>query len=221
VSCPIVIVGSGGHAHVVADIVALDARFTIAGFLDDVQTDRYGTAFAGSIVLGATDLLPSLAAQGVRHGFVAIGQWQARVTLAERLRESGFSLPVLRHPAATLARDVAVGDGSVLMAGAIVNPGARLGASVIVNTAASVDHDCEIDDGVHIAPGARLAGHVHVGRGAWIGIGAVVKDRVRIGAGSMIGAGAVVVKDVPEGVVAFGNPATVVRRIIDVETAAL
>lgn len=218
---PLVIVGSGGHARVVADIVALSGEFSIAGFLDDVNDDRHGKPFCGSTVLGSTDLLASLAAQGVQHGFVAIGAWRARLALAERLATAGLRLPVLRHPAAVVAADVDMLPGTVLMAGAIVNPGTVVAGHVIVNTAASVDHDCRLDEGVHIAPGATLSGHVRVGRGAWIGVGAVVKDRITIGAGSIVGAGAVVVKDVPEGVVAYGNPAIVVRRVIDVETATL
>ncbi|MGH7634357.1 MAG: acetyltransferase, partial [Gemmatimonadaceae bacterium] len=88
----------------------------------------------------------------------------------------------------------------------------------IVNTAASVDHDCDLADGVHVACGAHLAGHVRVGRGAWIGIGAVVRERVTIGAGAMIGAGAVVVSDVPPGVLAFGVPARVIREWTDGQT---
>jgi UDP-N-acetylbacillosamine N-acetyltransferase len=100
-----------------------------------------------------------------------------------------------------------------LAAGSVVNPGATLGRNVIVNTCASVDHDCVLEDGVHISPGAHLGGGVTVGRGTWIGIGAVVRDHVMIGAGVTIGAGAVVVKDIPDGVMAYGVPARVVKEI--------
>ena len=209
----IVIAGAGGHARVVADVVALTGGYAIAGFLDDQHPERHGSAMCGTAILGGLEQLPLLARAGVRCGFVAVGDCRARLRLADQFVAAGFVLPTLAHPASVRARDVVLGPGTVLVAGAIVNPGARLGANVIVNTAASVDHDCVIEDGVHIACGARLAGNVVVGRGAWIGIGAVVKERVRIGAHTVVGAGAVVLKDLPDGVIAYGAPAKVVDHV--------
>jgi sugar O-acyltransferase (sialic acid O-acetyltransferase NeuD family) len=209
---PVVVVGAGGHARVVADILQLIGH-TIAGFLDEVNTERWGTSFEGARVLGGLDQLAVLLNSGVRHAFIAVGECQARLRLAHAAREAGFELPVLQHPKSVVASGVTLGSGSLIVAGAIVNPGSRLGEQVLVNTAASVDHDCQIEDGVHVCPGARLAGGVMVGRGAWIGIGAIVKDGLRIGAGSTIGAGSLVLEDVPAGVVAFGSPARIVRSI--------
>jgi acetyltransferase EpsM len=210
---PLVIIGAGGHARVVSDIARLTRKYSIAGFLDDANAASRGTEFCGATILGGLEQLEKLLGAGVRHACVAVGHGEGRLHLARRATEAGFELPVLMHPSAVCAIDVSIGPGTVLVAGAIVNPGARLGANVIVNTAASVDHDCTIEDGVHIACGARLAGHVHVGRGAWVGIGAVVKEHVRIGAGATIGAGAVVLRDIPEGVVAYGVPAQVIQHV--------
>ena len=83
---------------------------------------------------------------------------------------------------------------------------------MIINTCASVDHECVVEEGAHVGPGVRLGGHVRVGKGTWIGIGATVKDRIRIGARAVIGAGAVVLNDIPDGVVAYGVPANVIRE---------
>jgi acetyltransferase EpsM len=209
----IVLVGASGHARVVADIIQLSTNFHIAGYLDDLDPARHGAVFNGGRVLGGLEQLASLSAAGVRFAAVAVGDCAARLEIAGRLRPAGFDRPSLVHPRATVARDVAVGPGSVFVAGAVVNPGARIGESVIVNTGASVDHDCEIADGVHIACGAHLAGAVHVGRGAWIGIGAIVKEQVRIGAGTIVGAGALVLHDLPDHVVAYGSPARIVRHV--------
>ncbi len=209
----LLIVGAGGHARVVADIVRLTGAFEVAGFLDDRDPNRAGETFCGSTVIGGLTRLADLAREGVRNAAVAIGDCDARLTLSERLVEAGFDLPLLIHPSAIVAADAAVGAGSVLVAGAIVNSGARVGSSVIVNTAASVDHDCVVEDGAHIACGARLAGHVRVGRGSWIGIGAVVREHVRIGKRVVVGAGALVLKDLPDDVVAYGAPARVVDHV--------
>jgi acetyltransferase EpsM len=102
-----------------------------------------------------------------------------------------------------------------VVAGAVLNPAVEVGEHVIVNTCASVDHESVIEDGAHVGPGTRLGGRVRIQRGAWIGIGATIRDRVTIGAGARIGAGAVVLTDIPAGVVAYGVPAQVVRRVSD------
>lgn len=209
----LVIIGAGGHARVAADIATLSKEFAIAGFIDDVNPERHGKAFCGSTILGGGEQLPTLKRDGVRHAFVAIGQSHARLQWAQTALENGFELAVLRHPSAICATDVVIAAGVLVAAGAIINPAVRIGANVIVNTAASVDHESVIEEGAHIGPGARLGGCVVVGRCAWIGIGAVVRDRIRIGCQSIVGAGAVVVKDVPDAVIAYGNPARVARSI--------
>lgn len=209
----LVILGSGGHARVVADIVRREGRFEIAGFLDDVNRDRHGQTLAGAPILGGRERVPSLRGQGVEHAIVAIGDCPARVALAGELRQAGLRLATALHPAAVIASDATIGDGTVVAAGAIVNPNCRVGENVIVNTAASVDHDGVVEEGAHLSPGVRLAGRVTIGRGAWVGIGAIVIDGIRIGARAVVGAGAVVVRDLPSDVLAYGVPARVVRPL--------
>lgn len=208
-----IIWGAAGHAMVAADAIRAADSHQIIGFLDD-RDHRWGTPFAGATILGGRRALPSLRDDGVTHIVIAIGDNEARARLADTARGHGFSLATVIHPRATVALDVPVGDGTVIAAGAVVNPGASLGDNVIVNTCASIDHECIIHDGVHIGPGAHLAGCVEVGRLTWVGIGATIKDRVRLGERSLIGAGAVVLSDVPDGVVAYGVPARVVRESV-------
>jgi acetyltransferase EpsM len=203
--------GAGGHSRVVADIVRLAGAYQLAGFLDNVNPGRDGEMFCGAPVFGGADGPERLRAAGVTHAISAVGDCAARLRLAEVASGLGFVLAMAIHPRSTLAADVTVGPGTVIAAGAVVNPGANLGAHVIVNTCASVDHDCRVHDGAHIAPGARLAGCVTIGRGTWVGLGALVKENVTIGAGSLVGAGAVVLSDLPDNVLAYGAPARVIR----------
>jgi acetyltransferase EpsM len=206
----IVLWGASGHARVVADILARAGRFTACGYVDEVTPARWGTSFCGQPVLSPDDA-KTLFAQGVRAAIIAIGNCAVRLAAAERARALGFTLETAVHPAAVVGADVTLGPGTVLAAGAIVNPGSVLGAHVIINTAASVDHDCRLADGVHVAPGARLAGTVTVGTAAWVGLGALVAENRTIGARTLVGAGSVVVRDLPDDVVAYGNPARVRR----------
>lgn len=208
---PLVIWGAGGHASVVADVVRSSGAATIAGFLDDMNPRRHGTAFCGVRILGGHEQFEILRRDGVAHILVAIGDNSLRARVAEMAQAAGFALFTAVHPRAVVASEAGLGAGSVVMAGAVINPGARVGRNVIVNTGATVDHDCVLEDDVHISPGAHLAGAVRVGRATWIGIGAAVIQGLRIGERVVVGAGAVVVKDLPDAVVAYGNPARVVR----------
>jgi acetyltransferase EpsM len=210
---PVAVWGASGHALVVADILRLTGRCRIAGFLDDVNPGRRGEAFCGAKVLGGREQLAALRRRGVRHLALAFGDCAGRLELAELARERGFTLLTAVHPRAVVAGDVALGEGTVVAAGAVINPAARIGRVVIVNTSASVDHECLVEAGAHVAPGAHLAARVTVGRGAWVGLGAAVKEGVSIGAGACVGAGAVVLADVPPGMLAYGVPARAVKRV--------
>jgi acetyltransferase EpsM len=209
----VVIWGASGHALVVADTIRLEGVYEIIGMLDDRNPERGGSEYHGFRVLGGREQLEGLRREGVEHAIVGVGDCAARLALADLLVESGFRLATAIHPRAILAADVKVGAGTLVVAGSVINPAAILGDNVIVNTGASVDHECILEDGVHIAPGVHMAAGVEIGRGAWVGIGSIVKERVRIGRGSLIGAGSLVLNDIPDGVIAYGRPAKVVRPV--------
>jgi len=208
--------GASGHAMVIADAVRLAGEYRIAGFLDDLHPDRRGAAFCDARILGGREQLSRLRDRGVEHIIVAVGDCRTRLRLAAVARQQGLTLARAVHPKATVAADVTLGPGSVVMAGAVINSGSRIGENVIVNTSASVDHECVLEDGVHVCPGVHLGGNVHVGRATQLGIGSSAINGIRIGAGTLIGAGAVVVDNVPDEVLAYGVPARVVKRQLKV-----
>lgn len=199
----LVVLGAGGHAKVVID-AARCAGWHLAGVLDD-DPAKQGGAFFGVAVLGdcggwrALDLAPAYV--------VAIGSNDARARLQCKLEADGRRIATVRHPFTALAQGTLVGGGTVLMAGAVVNPDTVLGRGVIINTGATVDHDCRVADWVHIAPGSTLCGGVQVGAGTLIGVGARVLPGVRIGRGCMVAGGAVVHRDLPDSARVAGVPA--------------
>lgn len=148
-------------------------------------------------------------------GFVvAIGNPHGRFRLKfeEFLSKEGLEPVTLAHPTAWIADNAQIGIGCQFMAGAIVAPEAKIGRQCIINTRASVDHECILEDGVEIAPGATLCGLVHAEVNAWICTGATVLPRIHIGADAIVGAGAVVTRDVPAEVTVVGVPAKIIHR---------
>jgi len=197
------VAGAGGHAKVV--IATLQAfGFEVAGAWDD-DVARVGEAILGVPVRGAIDDLPRDASI-----VVAIGSNRVRAAVVGRLPEGRFCR--VTHPRAWVHSSVCVGAGTVLFAGVVVQPGSKLGEHVIVNTAASVDHDCVLEDFVHVGPGVRLAGNVVVRKGGFLGVGACALPGVEIGAWATVGAGAVVVQSLPAGSTAVGCPARPLAR---------
>lgn len=203
----VVVYGAGGQARVLLELMDCAGICPIAGLIDD-NPDFHGTKIDGILVLGPIDRLSGLIrVHRIHRAVIAIGDNINRHKFAQHARSLGLRLPVLIHPHACVSPTATLGDGSVVMAGAIVSAHVAMGELGIVNTRASIDHDCILGDCVHIAPGVTLAGGVTVGNGTLIGVGASILPGLCIGDNSVIGAGAVVIHDVPSHCTVVGNPA--------------
>ena len=204
---PILILGGGGHAKVVADTL-LASGFEVVGFLD--RNPKIGSLI-GIRQLGDAD--PSGFKEYapdeimLANGFGSIGDGRLRTLQFEGWKERGFSFLTVLHPAAVLSSAAELEEGGQVMAGAVVQAGCCIGINSIVNTGAVIDHDCRLGAHVHVATGARLSGGVTIGGGGHIGTGAVVLQGISIGENSIVGAGSVVVRDVPSNTRVMGVPA--------------
>lgn len=208
----VIIIGAGGHAQVVADILfrGFEAKkdYQPIAFLDD------DPALIGKVIMGLP-LSGSIGQIGqCEHDavVVAIGDNRARAGIFKAIRNKGERIISVVHPTAVIASDVRLGQGSMICAGAVVNTGTVIGDGAILNTSCTVDHHNIIEDFAHLAPGVHLGGDVHVGEGTLVGIGSVVIPRCSVGKWAVIGGGAVVIKDIPSYVTAVGVPARIVKR---------
>ena len=201
--------GSAGHAKVLAALIARQGGVVLATFDNDPRARPLDGVPLAIGEAGFARWAEATAGLDAVVGLAAIGGARGRDRLAiqQLFARHGLRLAPLVHPDASVCASAQLGPGTQVLAQAVVAADARIGAAGIVNHRASVDHECVLGDGVHVAPGATLCGCVTVGDGAMIGAGAVVLLRLAIGADAVVGAGAVVVRDVPAGAAVVGNPA--------------
>ena len=196
-----IILGAGGHAAVIADILYCRGD-SLRGFLDD--SIDVGTEVLGARVIGK---LHDCDIYGDCVFIIGIGDNNKRKKIAEKYK---FNYGLAIHPSAIVGHEVEIGCGTVVMAGSIINSRTVVGSHCIINTKASIDHDNSLGDYVHISPGATLGGTVQIGSVTHIGIGVCVKNNISVHDNVIVGAGAVVVSDIVEHGTYVGVPA---RRI--------
>ena len=206
---PVIVLGGGGHAKVVIEAL-LRASVAMLGIVDN-DPARIGEKLLGIPIIGDDSTVFLHPAHSVRlvNGLGSVGLSMRRQVLFQNLKGKGYTFHSVVHPSAIIASEVTLSEGAQIMAGVVIQPGTQIGQNTIVNTRASIDHDCRIGDHVHVAPGVTLSGGVTIGSGGHIGTGATVIQGISIGPNSLVAAGAVVVRDVEEGTTVRGVPARV------------
>lgn len=204
---PVIILGAGGHAKVLVEVLLKSGK-VIAGIVDPDLT-LVGTNILGVPVLGCDEVVNGYSTTDFHlvNGLGSVSVPLKRQQLFDRFKALGYFFATVIHPSAIIASDAVLSEGTQIMAGTVIQPGCRIGINSILNTRASVDHDCIIGDHVHVAPGVTLSGGVSVGSRSHIGTGATVIQGISIGIGCLIAAGSVVTKDVCDGAKVRGVPA--------------
>jgi len=192
--------GAGGHAKVIISCLRANG-LSIAGIFDDDLSKKE---------LG---LIPVLGSYRVENEpqeplILSIGNNHIRRKIAALIQHR-FGKVI--HPSAIVDPSVQVGEGTVVLHNAVLQADVKIGRHVIINTSVSVDHECSIEDFVHIAPGAILCGNVYVGEETMIGAGTTVTPNLKIGKHCLIAAGSVITKNIPDFAIVRGNPARVIK----------
>lgn len=197
----IYLIGAGGHARVIAEILELTGRPAGGAFDNDLSKTLWDYPvylFPGPFNAASDQLI------------LAIGDNKIRQRLASLYAALEFAIAI--HPGSIISSRVSIGKGTVIMGAALINSGTSIGNHCIINSHASVDHDCKVGDYVHISPNVTLCGSIEIGSGTHIGAGAVIIPGKKIGANSVIGAGSVVITDIPDNCTAVGNPARIIKE---------
>lgn len=214
---PVVILGAGGHAMVIWDLLECLERYQVLGFTDPSIKPGTPKVLGTSTVhiLGDDKVLSHCLVKEAKLLLIAgVGPEPSHVrqavirTIESYGPERTFAAV---HPHAAIAKSAKIGRGTVIMAGAVINPGAVIGVHCVINTGATIDHECHLANNVFVQPGVHLGGKVVIEEGAVIGIGASIRENVHVGRNAYVGGGAFVNRDAPDDAIVAGVPAKLLR----------
>lgn len=201
---PIIIIGNGGHASVLTEILLSQGEKILGFTAPTLENNSFNLPY-----LGMDEIIQNYPASEVDLvlGLGMIKPSPLREKIFSYFQGNGYQFKSVIHPLAIIAPSVKLGHGVQIMAGAIVQTNTTIDDNTIINTGTLIDHDCQIGSQTHISPGSKISGNVHIEKGTHIGTGATIIQGIHIGANCLIGAGAVVVKNIKSNVKAFGVPA--------------
>ena len=191
---PVIVLGAGGHARVLVDALLLDS-VQILGMTD---VNPQSQPFLGVPFLGNDTVVEQHSPNDILlvNGIGSVSQPYLRQRIFQKFKSMGFCFRDVIHHSSVIAGDVKLGEGVQVMAGAVVQCGGEIGDNTIINTCASIDHDCQIGPHIHLGPGVALSGNVCIEELSHIGTGTKIIQSVRIGARSLIKAGTVVTSNI-------------------------
>lgn len=204
------IIGAGGHARVVYEILSTDHNVEVEAFVDNTPRGS-NEEIMGVPVVGPHSEVAGYVDDGVGGVIIAVGDNEIRADHFETFIRRGLTPVNAVHDNAHVSPHATIGEGVVVQSSAEVMTNARIGDNTIVNTGAIVEHETTVGDNAHIGPGSAIAGRVEIEDGVFIGMGCDVKEHVHIGKEAIVGAGSVVLEDVPAGSMVAGLPAEVKR----------
>jgi sugar O-acyltransferase (sialic acid O-acetyltransferase NeuD family) len=209
----VVIIGGGNQAHYTIDIIEKEGLYNIVGIIDSIC--EIGSERFGYKILGRQENIVEIINQyQIQGGLITIGDNWIRHIVSKQILElvPNFKFVNAIHPSVIIGNNVKLGFGVTAMAGVIFNPKSTIGNFTFFATGAQIEHDCTISDFASVSAGSVTGGYVKLGKFSALTLGVTVLDRLEIGENTVVGAGSLVVKPLPSNVLAYGNPAKIIRK---------
>ena len=206
---PVIIIGNGGHARVLVDILLLQKREIIGYTAPTEENNRYNVTY-----LGKDEEILKYHPQEIElvNALGSVSDTKLRANIFNIFKSKGYKFSTTIHPSAIISDTVILGEGVQIMAGVVIQPFAKIDDNTIVNTSTCIDHDCFIDKHCHIAPGCVLSGGIKIGESTHIGTGAKIIQNISIGKNVLVGAGSLVLRDIGDNKKVYGSPAKEVSK---------
>ena len=208
----IVLFGGGNQAHYTIDIIEKEGKYNVVGIIDSIH--EVGSERFGYKILGRQENLKELISKyNIFGGVISIGDNWSRYIVYQQIIKivPDFNFVNAIHPSVIIGNTTEMGVGIVAMAGCIFNPKAKIGNFTFFATGAQIEHDNTIHDFASISAGSITGGYVTLGKFSAITLGVTILDRIEIGENTVVGAGSLIIKSIPNNVLAYGNPAKIIR----------
>lgn len=209
----IVVFGASGHGSVVLDCLQNEGKYNVVGYIDSFKKRTFKDD--DYRILGNEFDLPYLIEKhNISGGIIGIGDNWTRKMMVQRILKivPNFNFVTTIHPTAVIGSNVSIGKGTAILAGVVINTNSQIGDFCILNTRVILEHDGNLDDFSSLASGVVTGGNFSLGKCSAISLGVTIIENVTIMSHTVVGAGSVVLKDIERNVVAYGSPASVVRR---------
>lgn len=203
----IILIGGGGHCKSVIDVIEQENKFEIVGIID--IKEKIGSKVLNYTIIGCDDDIEILS-ETHKNFFITFGQGKSnsfRKETFDKLKKLNLNLPIIKSPISYVSTHSVIGEGTIIMHGAIVNAGAKVGVNCILNTQSLIEHDVELGNHCHISTKATLNGTVKVGNSVFAGSTCVIADGLNVCDDVTIGAGSTVIKSIGSPGVYVGCPA--------------
>jgi sugar O-acyltransferase (sialic acid O-acetyltransferase NeuD family) len=209
----LVLFGGGPHAQICIDILEKVGGFRIVGIIDSIAT--IGSVRHDYPIIGRQEDITLLKRKyKISAGIIAIGDNHSRKYVRDVIHvcEPDFEFINVIHPSVLMGKGVQLGVGIVMSAGVIVNPDCVISDFCILCNGAILDQSSFMGEFSLLSTGSVTGAKVKIGRFAAITLGVTLIDRISIGENTVVGSGAVVLNDLPDDVLAYGNPAKIIRK---------
>ena len=210
----LLILGSGGHGRVIADVAEKTKLFHDISFLDNnfLNSDFSKSTNSKKVIGEISKLNIEKYSSEFSHAFVGIGDNKIRINWFKILETMNFEIPTIIDPSAEISKYAELERGSFINTNVVIQCNSKIKFGSILNTSCTIDHDSIIGEGTHISPGVNVAGNVNIGKFCWIGIGSKIIQNIQIGDNVTVGGGSLVLKDIPKNLKVFGSPINVAKE---------
>ena len=182
----IILIGAGGHGVSCSEVIEKENKYEIYGFIDKKKSK---SVTKHKLIGSDKDLIEIK--KKVNNALITIGQIKdlfIRERTFEKLIKLKFNFPIIISPLAYVSKNSSIGEGTIIMHGAIINANVKIGKNCIINTGSIIEHDVIVEDNCHISTGCIINGGVIIGSNCFIGSGSVIKQSTKIGKSSFINA---------------------------------
>jgi len=189
----IILIGAGGHCTSCIDVIEKQKKFNIIGLIDNNKKK----SLLGYKIIGSDKEIKKFSKK-VYYALVTTGHIKnskIRENLFKKFLKNGFKFPAVISPLSYVSKHASIGDGTIVMHGAIINAGAKVGKNCIINSKSLIEHDAIIGNHCHLSTRSTINGGVIIQDNSFIGSSSVIKQNIKIGKNSFVNANLFVKKN--------------------------